>query len=104
MRAVTSAHATQRSPVELEVQRLRALLGERRFAEALRGAEALQLTVPENRDVLYLRAIAQRHLGDTAAALATLAELERLHPRFSGLYQERGYCHVALRQAPVAIA
>ncbi len=89
--------------VEREVQRLRALLGERRFAEALRGTEALRLTVPGNRDVLYLRAIAQRHLGDTAAALATLAELERLHPRFSGLYQERGYCHVALRQAPEAI-
>ncbi len=95
MRAVT---------VELEVQRLRALLGQRRFADALRGTEALRLTVPSNRDVLYLRAIAQRHLGDTAAALATLAELERLHPRFSGLYQERGYCHVALRQAPEAIA
>ena len=104
MPAVTPAPAPQRSPVELEVQRLRALLEERRFAEALRGADALRLAVPGNRDVLYLRAIAQRHLGDTTAALATLAELERLHPRFSGLYQERGYCHVALRQAPEAIA
>jgi tetratricopeptide (TPR) repeat protein len=104
MRAVTSAHATERSPLELEVQRLRALLGERRFAQALRGTDALRLTVPENRDILYLRAIAQRQLGDTAAALATLAQLERLHPHFSGLYQERGYCHVALRQAPEAIS
>ncbi|MDE2138210.1 MAG: sulfotransferase [Gammaproteobacteria bacterium] len=104
MPAVTPAPAPQRSPVELEVQRLRALLGERRFAEALAGADALRRAVPGNRDVLYLRAIAQRHLGDTAAALATLAELERLHPRFSGLYQERGYCRVALRQAPEAIA
>jgi tetratricopeptide (TPR) repeat protein len=104
MRAVTSAHAKQRSPVELEVQRVRALLTERRFADALRAVDALRLAVPENRDVLYTRAIAQRHLGDSAGALATLAELERLHPRFSGLYQERGYCHVALRQAPEAIA
>ncbi|MGA9366662.1 MAG: sulfotransferase, partial [Steroidobacteraceae bacterium] len=40
---------------------------------------------------------------DIPAALTTLAELERLHPRFSGLYQERGHCHVALKQAPEAI-
>ena len=37
------------------------------------------------------------------AALATLARLEQLHPRFSRLYQERGHCHVALKQAPAAI-
>src|SRR4029077_6602176 len=28
---------------------------------------------------------------------------ERLHPRFSRLYQERGHCYVALKQAPQAI-
>jgi tetratricopeptide (TPR) repeat protein len=91
------------SVVELEVRRTRELLAERRFADAVKATDTLIVSVPENRDVLYLRAIAQRHLGETAAALATLAELERLHPRFSGLYQERGYCHVALKQAPQAI-
>ena len=91
------------SVVELEVRRTRELVKERRFADAVKATDALLLSVPENRDVLYLRAVAQRHLGETSAALATLAELERLHPRFSGLYQERGYCHVALRQAPEAI-
>jgi tetratricopeptide (TPR) repeat protein len=91
------------SVVELEVRRTRELLKERRFADAVKATDALLLTVPENRDVLYLHAVAQRYLGETSAALATLAELERLHPRFSGLYQERGYCHVALRQAPQAI-
>jgi tetratricopeptide (TPR) repeat protein len=91
------------STVELEVRRIRELLKERRFADALQATEALLGTVPENRDVLYLRAVAQRQLGETSAALATLAALERLHPRFSGLYQERGYCYVALRQAPAAI-
>jgi tetratricopeptide (TPR) repeat protein len=91
------------SPVELEVQRLRGLVAERRFAEGLRAAEALLVVVPENRDVLYLRALAQRHVGDIPAALATLAGLEQLHPRFSRLYQERGHCHVALKQAPAAI-
>ena len=89
--------------VEHEVQRIRELLRERQLAPALRATEALLATVPENRDVLYLRAVAQRLSGDTPAALGTLAELERLHPRFSGLYQERGHCHVALRQAPEAI-
>ncbi|MGH8305940.1 MAG: tetratricopeptide repeat protein, partial [Steroidobacteraceae bacterium] len=91
------------SAVELEVRRTRELLRERRFAPALQAADALLVTVPENRDVLYLRAVAQRQLGDIPAALATLAALERLHPRFSALHQERGYCHVALRQAPEAI-
>jgi tetratricopeptide (TPR) repeat protein len=91
------------STVELEVQRLRGLVAERRFAEGLRAAAALLVAVPENRDVLYLRALAQRHVGDIPAALATLAGLEQLHPRFSRLYQERGHCHVALKQAPAAI-
>jgi len=103
MRAMAAADLTP-PPVELEVARIRALLRERRYAEGLRGVAALRARVPENRDVLYLCAVAQRYLGDIAAALATLAELEQLHPRFSGLYQERGYCHVALRQAPEAIA
>jgi tetratricopeptide (TPR) repeat protein len=60
-------------------------------------------TVPENRDVLYLRAYSQRMLGDIPAALATLVTLEQLHPQFSRLFQERGQCYVALKQAPQAI-
>jgi tetratricopeptide (TPR) repeat protein len=91
------------SPVELEVSRMRALVAERRFADVVRTADQLLATVPENRDVLYLRAVAQRHLGDLPAALATLADFERLHPRYSRLHQERGYCYVALKRAPEAI-
>jgi tetratricopeptide (TPR) repeat protein len=89
--------------VELEVRRLQELVQERRFADALAAAETLLVTVPENRDVLYQRALSQRMLGDIPAAIATLAALERLHPRFSRLYQERGHCYVALKQAPQAI-
>jgi tetratricopeptide (TPR) repeat protein len=89
--------------VELEVGRVRALLREHHYAQALQAADALRERVPENRDVLYLRARAQRLSGDTAASLATLIELERLHPRFSRLHEERGLCHVALRQAPEAL-
>ena len=91
------------SAVELEVRRVRELVQARRFAEALAAADALLQLVPENRDVLYLRVLAQRHSGAIAAALETLKELERLHPRFSRLYQERGNCFVALRQAAEAI-
>ena len=94
---------SQPSAVELEVRRIRELVTQRQFAAGLGAADALLATVPENRDVLYLRALAQRHLGEIPAALATLATLEQLHPRFSRLYQERGHCHVALKQAPAAI-
>lgn len=93
----------QSAPVELQVGQIRQLVQERRFPEALAAADALLATVPENRDVLYLRALSQRLRGDISAALATLVALERLHPRFSRLYQERGHCYVALKQAPQAI-
>jgi tetratricopeptide (TPR) repeat protein len=91
------------SAVELEVRRIRQLVAERQFAQGLAAADALLATVPENRDVLYLRALAQRRLGDIPAALATLAGLEHLQPRFSRLYQERGHCYVVLKQASEAI-
>src|SRR5262249_28434004 len=89
--------------VELEVQRIQRLVQERRFAEALTAADALLVSVPENRDLLYVRALAQRMMGDLPPALATLARLAEVHPRFSRGYQERGQCHVGLRQAPEAI-
>src|SRR5579859_1097261 len=95
---------TQPASVEAEVQRIHGLVGERRFAEALGAADAQLLQVPENRDLLYLRALSQRMLGDVAAALRTLDRLQQLHPRFSRQFQERGQCHVALRQAPEAIS
>jgi tetratricopeptide (TPR) repeat protein len=95
--------ATQPSPVELEVQRIRQLIRERRHADALHGAQALAAEVPENRDVLLLIASCQRHLNRISESLATLERLETLHPRFSRLHQERGYCQVVLKDAPLAI-
>jgi tetratricopeptide (TPR) repeat protein len=91
------------SPVELQVQRIRELVKSRRFEESLEAAEALAAELPENRDVLYLQAMSQRLLGQIPKALATLQRLEQHHPRFSRLYQERGHCHVALKDAPQAI-
>jgi len=97
------AAASPPSRIELEVRRARGLLQGRQFHEALRAAEALCAEVPENRDALYLLAMSQRHLNALPEALATLALLERHHPGFSRLYQERGNCYVAQRNAPMAI-
>ena len=101
MTATASAHATP--TVESEVARIRALVKERRFAEGVAAATALRGAVPENRDVLYLLALGQRQLTRTADALETLEQLERFHPGYSRLYQERGHCYVAMKDAPQAI-
>src|SRR5580658_8207259 len=95
--------ATPPTSVELEVQRIRALTKQYHYAQALRAADTLRREVPENRDVLYLIALCQRQLGSIADALGTLDILEKLHPGFSRQYQERGHCHVVLRDAPRAI-
>jgi tetratricopeptide (TPR) repeat protein len=59
--------------------------------------------VPENRDVLYMIAVAYRGLGNIPEALAALDRLERAYPQFSRAFQERGHCYVVLRDAPRAI-
>jgi tetratricopeptide (TPR) repeat protein len=91
------------STVELEVRRVRELLESRSYAQALEAGEALALKVPENRDVLYLMALSLRYLNRIPEALAILARLEQHHPAFSRLHQERGHCHVVLKDAPQAI-
>ena len=91
------------APLEPDIGPIRELVKERRFAEALPALDALESARPGDSEGLYLRAVSQRMLGHTAAALGTLARLEQLHPRFSRLFQERGYCYVALKQAPQAI-
>ena len=90
-------------PVEAEVGRIRSLVERREFAAASEAASALSAQVPENRDVLYLLAVSERHLNRLDEALSTLDRLERFHPGFSRLYQERGHCHLMRRDAPRAI-
>jgi tetratricopeptide (TPR) repeat protein len=101
MQAAPGIPAT--SPVEAEVLRIRELLERNQFAAALGAGEALAAAVPENRDVLYMIAVSQRYLKNIPEALAALDRLERSHPNFSRLFQERGHCYVALRDAPRAI-
>jgi tetratricopeptide (TPR) repeat protein len=83
---------------------VRDFLDRRQFADAARAAEALIAECPEERELLYMLAVAQRYLGRIPAALATLVRLEELHPDYPRLHQERGYCHVAQRSAAAAIA
>ncbi len=92
------------SLIEPEVVRIRALSKCSRYREALAAAEELAVSAPQNRDALYLIATNLRCLNRIDEALATLQRLEQQYPRFSLLYQERGYCHTSLRDARRAIA
>ena len=93
----------QASHIETELARIRTLLERSDFARALAAAETLLVEAPENRDVLYMIAVSQRYLKRIPEALATLASLEELHPKFGRLFQERGHCYVGLRSAGEAI-
>src|ERR1700692_1917665 len=91
------------SPIELEVGRIRELSKSGRHCEALTAADVLAAAAPQDRHVLYLIAANQRCLNRIHEALASLQRLEQQQPRFSLLYQERGYCYMTLRDAPRAI-
>src|SRR5580658_9096759 len=91
------------SPTETQVVRLQKLQKAGRHDEALQGAQLLLRDLPENRDLLLIAAISLRYLLRIPEALATLDRLERLQPRFSRLYEERGLCFVALKDASPAI-
>jgi tetratricopeptide (TPR) repeat protein len=94
---------TAPAPAASDIQRLRTFIRQHKFGEALEAGAALLGQVPDDRDALLSVAVAQRHLGRPHEALATLATLERHHPGFSRLYEERGRCHVDLKEAPAAI-
>jgi tetratricopeptide (TPR) repeat protein len=89
--------------VEKEVTRIRGLMEAREFTAALAASNVLVQRVPENRDVLYMIAVCLRYLGRVDEALTALDALQVLYPRFSRLFQERGNCYVAMRDAPRAI-
>ena len=95
--------AISSSPIESEIDRIRELGKSGRHHDALIAAEALAIAIPDRRDLLYLIAANQRFLNRISDALATLQRLEQQHPRFSLLYQERGFCYVSMRDAPRAI-
>lgn len=90
-------------PVEAEVRRIRELIGAARHEAARHACGELLARVPENRDVLYMKAVSERYLGRLDAALATLSALEALHPTYSRLFQERGHCCIANRDPAAAL-
>ena len=95
-----------RAPASLEQQiaSLRQLADSGEHVDALSRLGVPLADYPDNRDLLLLAAICQRHLGRTDESLATLDRLGALQPNFSLMHQERGLCHVARKDAPTAIA
>jgi tetratricopeptide (TPR) repeat protein len=89
--------------LDAELRSLQHTLEQHRFEEALAACEPLLAQFPQHRDLLYMQAVALRHLQRVPEALATLERLEDVHPTYPRLFQERGHCHVFLRQAPEAI-
>ena len=89
--------------LEVEIARLRRSQSDGQYAAAVHDAERLLVAYPDNRDLLLIAATGLRHLKRIAEALAVLDHLEQVAPRFSRLYEERGLCHVARKDAPAAI-
>ena len=87
---------TDTSAVVCELRRIQELTWARRHAEALAAVCVLLQRAPSQRGALYLSALNQRQLNQSKNALETLDALERAHPHYSLLFQERGHCHVAL--------
>ena len=89
--------------MDQDLRELQQLIEKHRFDEAAATSERLLAQHPGHRDLLYMRAVALRHLQRVPEALATLERLEDAWPGYPRLFQERGHCHVFLRQAPEAI-
>ena len=86
-----------------EILRLQLLTRTGHYVAALAGIDPLLARYPEDRDLLTLAAMNLRQLNRVPDALELLKRLERHHPRYSRLHQERGYCYVALKDAPKAV-
>ena len=99
----TAAPDTPPSRIDAEVRRIRETLQRSEYEPALAAALALRPEAPGNRDLLYMIAVAQRYLERIPDALATLADLEKLHPEYPRTFQERGHCYVALRSPAPAL-
>jgi tetratricopeptide (TPR) repeat protein len=103
MLMVSTDNAQAASILASDAQAVRGLLREKKYIEALAASDALLAESGEQRDALLVKAMAQRFMGRPDAALQTLAVLERRHPRFSRLHEERGNCYVFMKHAPQAI-
>ena len=79
--APVAAAATPVATEPADVARIRSLVREQKFAEAVTAGEDLLRRVPDDRDALLCVAVSQaRYLRRIDAALATLGRLEQQHP------------------------
>ena len=102
LQSLSTALPPTASSTELEMRRIRELTNGR-HVEALAAAGALLPAIPDNRELLYLIALNLRCANRMPEALAALERLEQRYPRFSRLFQERGFCYVTLGDASRAI-
>jgi tetratricopeptide (TPR) repeat protein len=102
-----SMQATESTPeipdLDVLIPALRTALEKKRYAQALAATSAALAKHHGDKDLLYIQAVAQRLLQRIPEARTTLATLETYHPLYSRLFQERGHCHIFLREAPAAI-
>lgn len=96
-------HETHAGALAGELHCIQELTLARRHSEALSAAAALLQRTPSHRGLLYFSALNQRLLDQLNNALKTLDALERAHPNYSLLFQERGHCHVTLGDPTRAI-
>ncbi|HEX7060922.1 MAG TPA: sulfotransferase [Woeseiaceae bacterium] len=73
----------------------RQLLEAGRLEQAVAAARAEAAAHPEDPEPLYVQAVAERYLGRTDDALATLGRLTTLEPRYARAWQEAGHLHRA---------
>jgi tetratricopeptide (TPR) repeat protein len=92
------------TPPDADIKAIHLLQAKGDYAAAQVSASHLLGAYASNRDLLVSSAHSLRMLKQTDAALAALQQLDAYHPNFSQMYLERGLCHVALRDAPCAIA
>jgi len=89
--------------LEQSIHRIRDQLAKGECVAVLEALSPILERVPQNRDALYLKAVALRYLKRTTEALTVLDQLQRHHPQFSLQFQERGHCYVDLRDAERAV-
>ena len=102
---MTDTHtALPPTSVTAEIARLRRLQQAGSYPDAVAGARAMLVDLPENRDLLLIAVTNLRLVGQIDHALAMLDAFAAIHPHFSQMHQERGLCHIARKDAPEAIA
>jgi tetratricopeptide (TPR) repeat protein len=67
------------------------LLQSGKLRETISFTQAELAANPADGELLYIQAVAQRYLGKSKDALATLAVLTQHHPRYARAYQEEGH-------------